>query len=386
MEIYKFTDCVEVVGSACPSFEGEKHYISTGAVEKNMIDETKVEIVSYDEKPSRANLVVEAGTLLFAKMQATEKTILIDDVSEQYVYSTGFCAVKPIETIINQNCLYHLLMSDMFLKQKDKNCSGATQKAITNAGLKKIIISVPPLEQQDSIAEKLDLISELIKNQRKGLQKLDELINSRFVEMFGDPEYNTKNLPVFKLSKLCKVGSSKRIYQSEQSTAGIPFLRISDLNERIDKGRETSELFIPFEKYTELHEQGLVPEFGDILVTSRGTLGKCYIVKRTDNFYFQDGMISWLSEMDENVTSLYIAHLFAMPGIQKQIANLQAGSTVAYLSIAMLKKLDIMLPPIEMQHQFAAFVHQVEKLKSEEQKKLEQTQTLFDSLMQKYFG
>ena len=57
MEIYKFTDCVEVVGSACPSFEGEKHYISTGAVEKNMIDETKVEIVSYDEKPSRANLV-----------------------------------------------------------------------------------------------------------------------------------------------------------------------------------------------------------------------------------------------------------------------------------------------------------------------------------------
>lgn len=179
MKIYKFTDCVEVVGSVCPSFEGEKHYISTGAVETNIIDETKVEIVSYDKKPSRANLVVAAGTLLFAKMQATKKTILIDNVSEQYVYSTGFCAVKPIETIINQNCLYHLLMSDMFLKQKDKNCSGATQKAITNAGLEKIIISVPPLEQQDSIAEKLDLISELIKNQRKGLQELDELVKSR---------------------------------------------------------------------------------------------------------------------------------------------------------------------------------------------------------------
>ena len=97
-------------------------------------------------------------------------------------------------------------------------------------------------------------------------------------------------------------------------------------------------------------------------------------------------MISWLSEMDENVTSLYIAHLFAMPGIQKQIANLQAGSTVAYLSIAMLKKLDIMLPSIEMQHQYSSFVHQVDKLKSTLQTNIDKTQLLFDSLMQQYFG
>lgn len=181
--------------------------------------------------------------------------------------------------------------------------------------------------------------------------------------MFGDPEHNTKKLPLFKLAKLCNVGSSKRIYQNEQSTFGIPFLRVSDLNDRIDKGIETSELFISFEKYAELLEQGLVPKAGDILITSRGTLGKCYIVKDTDKFYFQDGMISWLSEIDKSATSLYIVYLFSMPSMKKQIANLQAGSTVAYLSIEMLKKLNIMLPPLELQKQFAAFVHQSDKSK-----------------------
>ena len=174
--------------------------------------------------------------------------------------------------------------------------------------------------------------------------------------MFGDPEYNTSGFPVAKLTDLCVVGSSKRIYQNEQSTEGVPFLRISDLCARIDSGIEVNDLFIPVGKYEELCAKGLVPVAGDILVTSRGTLGKCYIVRETDRFYFQDGMISWLSDMSEKITSLYISYLFSMVGIQKQIENLQAGSTVAYLSIAMLKQLDIMIPPMELQEQFAAFV------------------------------
>jgi type I restriction enzyme S subunit len=192
---------------------------------------------------------------------------------------------------------------------------------------------------------------------------LCSLYKCRFVELFGDAEFNPKQWPLKKLSELCIVGSSKRIYQNEQSTEGTPFLRISDLNARIDNIESAPELFIPVSKYTELKEKGLVPVTGDILVTSRGTLGRCYIVKPKDEFYFQDGMISWLSELNNQITSLYLSHLFTMTGIQKQIASLQAGSTVAYLSISMLKKLDIMLPPVELQNQFAAFVEQVDKSK-----------------------
>ena len=181
--------------------------------------------------------------------------------------------------------------------------------------------------------------------------------------MFGDSEHNTMNWPTAKLSTLCDVGSSKRIYQSELTENGIPFLRISDLNERIDGEYNEPQLFIPNERFDELKTNDLVPSAGDILVTARGTLGRCYIVKAEDKFYFQDGMISWLSDISENITSLYISELFATTGVQKQIANLQAGSTVAYLSIAMLKKLDIMMPPKALQQQFATFVEQIDKSK-----------------------
>ena len=217
--------------------------------------------------------------------------------------------------------------------------------------------------RQQEIVDRLNRISELIEKRQEQLVQLSELVKSRFIELFGDSEFNTMQCPTEKLSELCVVSSSKRIYQNEQSTEGVPFLRISDLNERIDNVKNAPELFIPINKYNELKENGLVPTEGDILVTSRGTLGRCYIVRPEDEFYFQDGMISWLSDLSHQITSLYLSQLFAMSGIQKQIASLQAGSTVAYLSISMLKKLDIMLPPLNLQNQFAVFVEQTDKSK-----------------------
>lgn len=188
------------------------------------------------------------------------------------------------------------------------------------------------------------------------------------------------------MEQLCEIGSSKRIYQNDQSLTGIPFLRISDLVNRMDTGSKDCDLFIPEEFFGKLKKQGLVPVRGDILLTARGTLGRCYIIQDEDEFYFQDGMITWLSKYDERITPLYISCLFEMPGFRKQIDSLQAGSTVAYLSISMTKKLNVMTPPIELQNQFADFVTQVDKSKVEIQKALNKTQMLFDSLMQEYFG
>ena len=240
--------------------------------------------------------------------------------------------------------------------------------------------------EQYRIAAVLGKLTALISLRKQQLAKLDELVKARFVEMFGDPEYNNRNLPIYKLSDLCEVGSSKRIYQNEQSSDGVPFLRVSDLVNRIDKGIESCELFIPSEKYKELCSQKLVPYQGDILVTSRGTLGKCYIVKDTDKFYFQDGMISWLSNFDKRITSVYISSLFSMSGFQKQITSLQSGSTIAYLSISMLKKLNIMLPTLQSQQQFVDFVEQVNLFGLTIQQSLDKLEVLRKSLMQEYFG
>ena len=280
--------------------------------------------------------------------------------------------------------LYYFL--DNYIDELRKQAIGGVIKYIKLANLTEARIELPNKDKQKKIVIILDNVQLLIDKRKKQLEKFDELVKSRFVEMFGDSEYNTRHWPTAKLSSLCYVGSSKRIYQSELTDNGIPFLRISDLNERIDGKDNAPQLFISTEKFDGLRSNRLIPLAGDILVTTRGTLGRCYIIKESDSFYFQDGMISWLSNMCDSVTSLYVSELFATTGVQKQIANLQAGSTVAYLSIAMLKKLDIMLPPLALQNQFAAFVEQVDKSKFEIKQSLEKLELLKKALMQKYFG
>ena len=303
---------------------------------------------------------------------------------EECCIGRGLAALTPDKSKVSPEFIFWLLKAKNI--ELNSKGTGSTFKAIGRSVLEETRLPNVPLTAQREYSQVLENIYAIIQSRKIQLQKLDELVKARFIEMFGDSEFNTMQWPTKKLSELCAVSSSKRIYQNEQSTEGVPFLRISDLNERIDNVKNAPELFIPINKYNELKENGLVPTEGDILVTSRGTLGRCYIVRPKDEFYFQDGMISWLSDLNSQITSVYLSQLFAMSGIQKQIASLQAGSTVSYLSIAMLKKLNIMLPPFDRQEQFAAFVEQTDKSKVAVQKALDEAQLLFDSLMQKYFG
>ena len=296
----------------------------------------------------------------------------------------GLAALTVNNDICTREYLWYALSSK--IDELNSKGTGSTFKAVNKSTLSETEIPLPPLDEQRHIAATLDKVTDLISKRRQQLDKLDELVKARFVEMFGDPESNDKNWPVLPMSKICSVGSSKRIYQSEQSSSGVPFWRISDLTNLITTGTVTSELYIPEERYKKLKSQGQVPAPGDILITSRGTLGQCYIVKVNDKFYFQDGMISWLSGYVDGVTPLYISYLFMMPGFRKQIDSMQAGSTVAYLSIAMIKKLKVMLPDIESQQQFASFVGKTEKAKTTISRSLEKLETLKKALMQECFG
>ena len=245
----------------------------------------------------------------------------------------------------------------------EKYFTGATIPHIYFKDYKNEEFNLDSLDRQKEIVSTLNKIEKVIESRTKELELLDELIRARFVEMFGNPDVNEKNWKVYKMEQLCEVGSSKRIYQNDQSLTGIPFLRISELVNRMDTGSKDCDLFIPEELFEKFKKQGLVPARGDILLTARGTLGRCYIIQDDDEFYFQDGMITWLSKFDEKITPLYISYLFEMPEFRKQIDSLQAGSTVAYLSISMTKELNVMVPPLELQNQFAAFVAQTDKSK-----------------------
>ena len=303
------------------------------------------------------------------KFDAYQRTYIIEDNSGGQLY-------MPY--------LYYFM--EGYIKELRRQAIGGVIKYIKLGNLTDALIELPSVDAQKKIVNILKKAKQLLSLSNNEILKLDELVNARFVEMFGNPDINEKKWNEYKMEQLCEIGSSKRIYQNDQSLTGIPFLRISDLVNRMDTGSKDCDLFIPEELFGKLKKQGLVPVRGDILLTARGTLGRCYIIQDEDEFYFQDGMITWLSKYAERITPLYISCLFEMPGFRKQIDSLQAGSTVAYLSISMTKKLNVMTPPIELQNQFADFVTQVDKSKVEIQKALNKTQMLFDSLMQEYFG
>lgn len=304
---------------------------------------------------------------------------------EDRVIVSPLYVVFGVSEYVDQQYLFHYLKSDMMLTLIKEYATGSVRDNLKLSILEEFPLNLRPINEQRKIAAVLDKVSDLIAKRRQQLDKLDLLVKSKFVEMFGDSETNTKNWDVLPMSEVCSVGSSKRIYQSEQSSSGVPFWRISDLINLITTGTVTPDLYIPEERYKDLKAQGQVPTAGDILITSRGTLGQCYIVKAEDKFYFQDGMISWLSGYIDNITPLYISYLFSMPGFRKQIDSMQSGSTVAYLSIAMLKKLKVMIPDLETQKYFISFVEQTEKTKTTISQSLEKLETLKKALMQEYF-
>lgn len=306
--------------------------------------------------------------------------------NEERVIVSPLYVVFQTSMEMDNQFLYYYLRSDVALTYIKNWGQGSVRDNLKFTQLSQIPINVYPIEEQQLIAQRLDVLSKLISLRQRQAEKLDELVKARFVEMFGDPVRNTKQFPLVELQDLYDVSSSKRVYQDEMVLDGIPFLRISDIVEKSTNDKCTPQCFISQEMYDQLSQKGLTPNVGDILVTSRGTLGLCYEVKPGEKFYFQDGMISWLYNRKDCVINTYLLYAFRMPGIRKQIDGSNDGSTVSYLSIARLKRLKIELPPLALQTEFSHFVHEVDREKERIQRSAALLKTLKRSLMQQYFG
>ena len=272
------------------------------------------------------------------------------------------CLVYKTNSNTNLSLINKYLRANIYLLEN--GFKGAGLKHISRDYISNIEIKLPDSTIQEKVVSQLDLLESNITKHKTILEKLDLLIKSRFIEMFGDNPTENGKWNIEKLEDVCTVTSSKRIYAEEQSTSGVPFLRISDLVSRIN-GNPINDLFIPNSKFKEFQTKGLVPSVDDILITSRGTLGLCYIIKPEDKFYFQDGMITWLAFENHNkVLSVFIDWLFKSV-LKTKIDNETNGATVKYVSISDLKKLQNPVPQIELQNDFASFVQQIDKSKFE---------------------
>ncbi len=246
-------------------------------------------------------------------------------------------------------------------------------------------VPLPSMEQQALIARRFRQVEGVIGILNAQFTVLDDLVKSRFVEMFGDP-VNGGFWPMKELGEIYRVSSSRRIYAKEQTKEGVPFYRLADVGCLADGLIPADGLFISEERFTELNEAGYVPSAGDILVTARGTLGRCYIIREDDRFYFQDGMITWLGQTEMSPRSGYLAALFSNEHFSKSLNDSCSGTTVRYLSISDLAKTSVPIPPFDVQDTFLRFVAQVDKTKAVVQQSIDKLQMLYDSLAQEYFG
>ena len=153
----------------------------------------------------------------------------------------------------------------------------------------------------------------------------------------------------YKLDELVEITSSKRIMRSEYQENGIPFFRSKEIIE-LNSGNEiTTELFISKERFLEIKNKFGTPSYGDILLTSVGTLGVPYFVNYKEEFYFKDGNLTWFRKFNNILRSKYLYYWFSSPVGRKALKEITIGSTQPALTITGLKSLTIHLPTLEEQ-------------------------------------
>ena len=265
---------------------------------------------------------------------------------------------------------------------------GATMKHIVKKDFDAMMIPYPSLNEQADIAINLNKVSNVIEARKQELQLLDELIKARFVEMFGDVKINPhkyKKNSIKSVLKTCEAGWSGNGAQRIRKDDEIAVLKVSAV---------TKGYFIP-EECKVLDDQEnikkyVTPEKGDLLFSRANTremVGATAIVKEDyPSLILPDKL--WKIKFRDNVNVFYMKYVLSSKSVRNQFSVVSTGTSGSMYNVSMdkFKAIEVPLPPIELQNQFADFVHQVDKSKVAVQKALDETQLLFDSLMQEYFG
>ncbi len=327
------------------------------------------------DKPTK---VVDRGTLLISVRAPIGA---LNFAAEKSCIGRGLAGL----TAKNGYDLKYIYYALKYKEQELNNMgTGSTFKAISKSSLGEVLIPNISIEKQKNYVKKLDLIQKTIIDEKEQIKRLDTLIQSWFVEMFGDPITNSKGWSMVELGDLTNIGSSKRIFEKEYVDSGIPFYRTKEIVE-LSKGKAvTTEIYISKERFAEIKKQYGAPKIDDLLISAVGTIGTIWVVDGKSDFYFKDGNLIRVDASDK-FNSIFMKQLLEslIDEYKKQIS---AGTAYAALTISGLTKMRVYDVPKEFQDKYADFVHKADKLKLSVTKNLEKIETLKSALMQKFFS
>ncbi|MDY2685034.1 MAG: restriction endonuclease subunit S [Selenomonadaceae bacterium] len=293
--------------------------------------------------------------------------------NEECCIGRGLAAIT-IDDPANRSYIFHLLKARN--EELNRQGTGSTFKAISRKVLETVQVPMIGEEERENSMKLMDVLESVIKDRKRQLVAFDELVKARFVEMFGEVTHTEK------MKDLCFIITDGTHQPPKFEHTGIPFIFVSNI-----AGNEltyNAEKFINQETYDELIKRTPI-EIGDIVLSTVGSYGHPAVVKSDKKFLFQRH-IAYLKPNHELIDSEYLHSAILSDKVQRQIDVGVKGIAQKTLNLSSIKDLDIAVPSIQEQEKFAAFKGQVEKSKAAVHRSLEETQTLFDSLMQTYFG
>lgn len=250
--------------------------------------------------------------------------------------------------------------------------------------LKELEIEYPPIDQQVKTVKVLDKVESIIYNRQNQLQKLDELVKARFVEMFGDPVTNPMDWPTKPLLEMgyCKNGMN---FHTGDSGIEMHCLGVGDFKDySVIDGTD----YLPTISLNEAPPEESMLQDGDLVfVRSNGNkalVGRCLLVYPHNTPTTYSGFCIRYRLTSAEVNIAYLLRVLKTDSMRKKMAG--RGANIQNLNQQILAALNIPTPPLELQEWFTAFIEQIDKSKVAVQKSLDEAQLLFDSLMQHYFG
>ena len=356
----------------------------------------------YLEKEERAKYVSEEifeslkcteiypGDILISRLpEPVGRACIIPPKKERMITAVDCTICRVDESIVSKEYLCYFMRSNAYYTKLLGSVTGTTRKRISRKNLGNIELEIPPKEEHTDVVSQLECLINVINSRNKELQLFDNLIKARFVEMFGDPANNEKGFikaPMGDYMTVLTDFSSNGSYKTLDSGVTMYdepnyawMVRTTDL----ESGDMTAIKYIDEEAYELLAKSKIYG--GEIIMNKIGSAGKIYLMPQID-MPASLGRNAFMFRYDERINVKFLYHLLTSEYGQREIQQYVRGAVTKTITKNDVRAVLIIVPSIELQNEFESFVEQVNKSKVKVQKALNETQKLFDSLMQQYFG
>lgn len=379
---YKLGDICEIVSGSTPKtdieeyWNGDIKWITPAELddESYIVSDTSRKITELAVKKTGLSSLPE-GTVILSSRAPIGKVAIAG--CEMYC-NQGFKNLICSEKIYNRYLFWFLKGNTEYLNSLGR---GATFKEISKKIVSDIEINVPEMNQQKKAVLNIEQLSKIIGLRKSEIDKLDALIRARFVEMFGGMVLNTNVWDKYQLGDLCDVRDGT--HDSPQYyNEGYPLVTSKNVSGGNINLKDCN--LICEDDYQKINQRSKV-DYGDILMPMIGTVGNPVIVDLDPQFAIKNvALIKFRKE--SKVLNSFVKVLLESDYFDNSVISKVRGGTQKFISLSDIRKLEICLPPIEVQKRFEVFTNQVNKSKVEVKRALDEAQLLFDSLMQKYFG